>query len=101
MPLADTRDVERAVAAARTAFDEGPWPRMSAPERATHLRQLADQVRRRLPLLARLWTAQVGAPVAFAEGLVQAGEGRFDYFAKLAGSYAFEDRRPTSRGTPA
>ncbi|MFF3950666.1 aldehyde dehydrogenase [Streptomyces sp. NPDC001902] len=98
VPLADTRDVERAVAAARTAFDEGPWPRMSAHERAAHLRQLADQVRRRLPLLARLWTAQVGAPVAFAEGLVQAGQSRFDYFAKLAGSYAFEDRRPTSRG---
>ncbi|MFB7285987.1 aldehyde dehydrogenase [Actinacidiphila glaucinigra] len=98
VPLADTRDVDRAVAAARTAFDHGPWPRMPAPERAAHLRRLADEVRRRLPLLARLWTAQVGAPVAFAEGLVQAGESRFDYFAKLAGSYAFHDRRPTSRG---
>jgi acyl-CoA reductase-like NAD-dependent aldehyde dehydrogenase len=98
VPLADTRDVDRAVTAARTAFDQGPWPRMSASERAARLLRLADEVRRRLPLLARLWTAQVGAPVTFAEGLVHAGESRFDYFAKLAGSYGFDDRRPTSRG---
>ncbi|MEU4094270.1 aldehyde dehydrogenase [Streptomyces sp. NPDC026673] len=98
VPLADVRDVDHAVTAARTAFDQGPWPRMVPAERAVHLRRLADEVARRLPLLARLWTAQVGAPVTFAENLIHAGESRFDYFAELAGSYAFDDRRPTARG---
>ena len=34
-------DVDRAVAAARDAFDNGPWPRMSAAERADKLRKVA------------------------------------------------------------
>lgn len=35
-------DVDRAVAAARKAFDEGPWPRMAAKERARIIYKLAD-----------------------------------------------------------
>lgn len=98
LPLANGTDVARAVSAARTAFDAGPWPRMPASERAAHLKRFADEVRLRLPLLARLWTAQVGAPVGFARGLIHAGGNRFDYFAELAGEYEFGDRRPTRRG---
>lgn len=98
VPLADAADVDRAVNAARTAFDTGPWPRMSGAERSGYLVRLADELRKRLPLLAQLWTAQVAAPITFAEGLIHAGGSRFDYFAELAGSYRFEDRRPTARG---
>lgn len=98
LPSASGAEVEHAVAAARTAFDSGPWPRMTAPERAAYLRRFADEVRGRLPLLARLWTAQVGAPVRFAQGLIHAGEGRFDHFAELLAGYAFGERRPTRRG---
>ncbi|MER7930543.1 aldehyde dehydrogenase [Streptomyces sp. NPDC096057] len=98
LPLADDGDIDRAVASARTAFDQGPWPRMPAAERAARLERLAEEVRRRLPLLARLWTAQVAAPVTFARGLIGAGESRFDYFAQLAGTHRFADSRPTRRG---
>lgn len=98
LPLANSTEVESAVGAARLAFDAGPWPRMPAQERAAHLRSFADEVRRRLPLLARLWTAQVGAPISFAEGLIGAGESRFDHFAGLAAAYPFSERRPTRRG---
>lgn len=72
VPLANSVEVERAVVAARTAFDSGPWPRMPASERAGYLRRFADEIRARLPLLARLWTAQVGAPISFAQGLIHA-----------------------------
>ncbi len=41
VPEADAADVDRAVAAARTAFDEGPWPRMPGVERARVMRRLA------------------------------------------------------------
>ncbi|MEV4078425.1 aldehyde dehydrogenase [Nonomuraea fuscirosea] len=98
LPLANNADVERAVASARTAFDTGPWPRMPASERAAHLVRFADEVRQRLPLLAKLWTAQVGAPLLFAQRLIHAGESRFDYFADIAGTYTFSQRRPTQHG---
>ena len=39
---ASRADTQRAIAAARTAFDEGPWPRMSQAERAKILNQIAN-----------------------------------------------------------
>ncbi|HXJ73799.1 MAG TPA: aldehyde dehydrogenase family protein, partial [Candidatus Dormibacteraeota bacterium] len=42
------RDAEQAIAAARTAFDEGPWPKMRAAERASYLFKLADAIDGRL-----------------------------------------------------
>jgi phenylacetaldehyde dehydrogenase len=42
---ADPADVELAVTAARAAFDEGPWPKMSGRERARILHKAADLVR--------------------------------------------------------
>jgi acyl-CoA reductase-like NAD-dependent aldehyde dehydrogenase len=45
VPKASTADAERAVQAAREAFDEGPWPRMNAADRAAILRRAADIIR--------------------------------------------------------
>ncbi len=44
-PIAGPNDVDRAVRAARTAFDEGSWPRARAQERIRVLRRIADLVR--------------------------------------------------------
>ena len=41
VPEAREADVDAAVAAARHAFDDGPWPRMPAAERAAHMAQLS------------------------------------------------------------
>ncbi|NMA35399.1 MAG: aldehyde dehydrogenase family protein, partial [Clostridiaceae bacterium] len=38
-----TEDCEKAIQAARKAFDEGPWPKMSPRERATLLRKAGDE----------------------------------------------------------
>ncbi len=54
VPLAGAADVDRAVAAARTAFDDGEWPRWSPAERADALRRLADHLDRRAGELAEL-----------------------------------------------
>ncbi|WP_036516464.1 aldehyde dehydrogenase [Nevskia soli] len=97
-PLADQVDVDRAVAAARNAFDSGPWPGLAPAQRAVHLRALAVELRRRLPLFSRLWTAQVGAPVSFANLFVGVAPAMFDYYADLLETYAFEDRRKTAYG---
>jgi len=45
VPRADAADADAAVAAARRAFDEGPWPRMAPSERARVLRRIADLIR--------------------------------------------------------
>ncbi|HEV7812194.1 MAG TPA: aldehyde dehydrogenase family protein, partial [Leifsonia sp.] len=46
-PDAIAADVDRAVRAAREAFDHGPWPRMTPAERAGWLDKLADEMERR------------------------------------------------------
>ena len=52
---ADERDVDRAVAAARKAFDNGPWPRMSPAERQAIMRKVVEVLRRREPEIATAW----------------------------------------------
>lgn len=42
VPAGDENDIDRAVCAARAAYDDGPWPRMSAPQRARYMLRLAD-----------------------------------------------------------
>ena len=62
-PAAGPADVDRAVAAARAAVDDGPWPRLDPAERIDAVRRLADALRRaphaRWP---QLITAEMGAP---------------------------------------
>src|SRR5262249_18308317 len=55
---AQVEDVDRAIAAARTAFDDGPWPRMSHQERATWLTKIADGWTKRVPAIADTWTRE-------------------------------------------
>ena len=57
-------DMDRAVAAARHAFDHGPWPQLSPQERAGYLRRLAAALMERTDDLAHAWTRQMGNPFA-------------------------------------
>lgn len=63
---AGERDMERAVAAARRAFDEGPWPELAPAERIALVEKLADALDRRAPELAAAWSMQVGALAGLA-----------------------------------
>ncbi len=56
-------DAARAVEAARRAFDEGPWPRMSPAERKRYLHRIADGIDARLDELARWETLDMGKPI--------------------------------------
>jgi aminomuconate-semialdehyde/2-hydroxymuconate-6-semialdehyde dehydrogenase len=83
--LADAADVERAVTAARRAFDDGPWPRMSPDERGSHLTALADLIDRHADDLARLDTTDMGKPLAQARGKdVPRAAHNFRFFADYA-----------------
>ncbi|MXO58989.1 aldehyde dehydrogenase family protein [Altererythrobacter salegens] len=57
---AGNADMDRAVAAARKAFDEGPWPTMPPAERGAMLMKMADVLERRVPEIAAAWCAQIG-----------------------------------------
>lgn len=70
---ADVSDVGRAVAAARNAFDNGLWPRMTPHERAAILDKWAAALSERARELAHCWTRQMGAPFAMAQQGTTAG----------------------------
>ncbi len=65
----DARDTARAIAAARTAFDEGPWPRLRPKERAKALLRLAESIEGRKDEIVDLLVREAGSPVAFAEAM--------------------------------
>lgn len=69
VPTASRQDTMKAVAAARRAFDEGPWPRMTPQERGKYLRELASAIERRRNELAALTVAELGAPAALANAV--------------------------------
>ncbi|XP_010552639.1 PREDICTED: aldehyde dehydrogenase family 2 member B7, mitochondrial [Tarenaya hassleriana] len=58
----DSEDVNRAVSAARKAFDEGPWPRMTAYERSKILLRFADLIEKHNDEIAALETWDNGKP---------------------------------------
>jgi len=60
------QDGERAITAARTAFDDGPWPSMTAKERAAVLHRLADLVDQHADDLALLETRDSGKVIHLA-----------------------------------
>ncbi|MEV5848554.1 aldehyde dehydrogenase [Streptomyces sp. NPDC051985] len=93
VPAASPADVDAAVAAARRAFDDGPWPRLSPAERAEYLRRLREEVSKRIPEMARAFTAEVGAPTALAQGFHQNALLMLDDAATLHERVPFEERR--------
>jgi len=97
-PEAGPADIDRAVAAARDAFDNGPWPRMAPSERAAALRRVADNLTARLDEIANAWTVQVGAPISLTKKLVGQNPTLFRYYADLIENYPFVDERKRDDG---
>lgn len=91
-------DVDAAVAAARQAFDTGPWPRMAVSERGVYLRKVAALLQARLPELAEAWTAQVGAVIGFTCKASHQAPDLFNFYAGLCDTYPFIDERTRSSG---
>jgi len=81
---ASATDVDRAVAAARKAFDEGPWPSMKPGERAALIHACADQIAAHHEELAQLETLDTGKPINSARGEVFAAIGAMRYYAGWA-----------------
>lgn len=95
-------DMDRAVAAARKAFDDGPWPRMSHAERADYMRRMGAALAARGETLAHAWTGQVGMLWKATQHIGPLAQGVFERNAQLADSFPFEERMISeSSGLPA
>jgi acyl-CoA reductase-like NAD-dependent aldehyde dehydrogenase len=81
---AGVADAERAIVAARHAFDNGPWPQMKGAERAHVLRKVADLILERKYLLAEMETLESGKPLAQSLAEVEGSADLWQYAATLA-----------------
>jgi aldehyde dehydrogenase (NAD+) len=96
---AKNADMDRAVGAARQAFDKGPWPRMTHVQRAEFLRAIAEGLRGRAEQVGQLWPRESGVLHAVAKGSASECADSFDVYADLALSFPFEERaEPSARG---
>jgi acyl-CoA reductase-like NAD-dependent aldehyde dehydrogenase len=91
VPLAGLPDIDRAVAAARRAFDEGPWSTMPPAARAAVLARAAERLRAREADIAAITVEEMGCAISQSRraqtGMVAS---LFDYYAELLGSFEFE-----------
>jgi betaine-aldehyde dehydrogenase len=84
LPDAGAEDVDRAVHAARSAFDSGPWSATTAQERGRALFRLAERVRRESTRLAELESTNCGKPIVESEFDVNDVATCFEYYGGLA-----------------
>lgn len=84
-PVSTVEDVDAAVRAARTAFDEGPWPRSRAKERIGVLRRAAELVRSHADELLTLQALDNSIPLSFSTTYAMSMEAVADAFDHHAG----------------
>jgi aldehyde dehydrogenase (NAD+) len=99
VPEGSTADIDAAVAAARRAFDEGPWPRMSPEERIEVIQAFSMLYAGKLAEMAELITIEMGSPTSFAN-LAQSPAPwmQIESFLAIAREFAWEETRPGALG---
>jgi acyl-CoA reductase-like NAD-dependent aldehyde dehydrogenase len=95
---AGEQDMNRAVAAARSAFDSGPWPRLSHAERAQYLLAIAAELEKRTADVATVWPNEMGILYSMAQMYAGGMPGLYKYYAGLASRYPFEEEHRTFSG---
>jgi len=94
VPEGGARDIDRAVAAARDAFDNGPWPRTTGAERAEAMGRLLAVVQARSDELSTVISEEMGSPLSWSLlGQAMAAGMVLDEYVKLAREFAFEEER--------
>jgi aldehyde dehydrogenase (NAD+) len=88
-PQADPADMRWAIDVARTAFDEGPWPTMSRPERYRIIRQIAEGMERHEQVLSDLVVAETGTTGQLASQALSIA--MMDDFAELAMTFPLDE----------
>src|SRR5246500_5069701 len=99
VPLATAADVDAAVAAARAAFDNGPWPSTPPAERAAVIQAVVKLLEDRKDYFTHLLTAETGQPQTIIETMHWAGSmGALTFFAGAADAVKWTETRNGSYG---
>ncbi|MEE4023658.1 aldehyde dehydrogenase [Gordonia sp. PKS22-38] len=99
VPKGTTADVDRAVAAARDAFDRGPWPRTTLEERIALLRTLSEKLTAHQESIASLVTAEMGCPITLSTKMQAIGPRMLlDSFLDIAPQYQWSSIRQSVTG---
>ncbi|NBC36578.1 aldehyde dehydrogenase family protein [Novosphingobium sp. FSY-8] len=93
---ADEVDMDAAVAAARDAFDNGPWGRMQPAERIGYMKAMSAHLHARVGEVARAWTLQMGGLASFAGPMQMGSNMTFDNIIAMAEAFQFVEQRPTT-----
>lgn len=94
VPLAAAADVDAACAAARKAFDEGPWPHLTPEERQAVLAKAVELINARAEEFKHLLKLETGQPQTIVD-MMQFGAGvsGLQYYAGAADKYDWKDIR--------
>ena len=93
-PNGTRADLDRAIAAARRAFDEGPWPRTTRHDRAAVLRRLVDALEKRKEELRELLITTAAAEYVTHWVQLDKPYELLAHYADLALSFDFEATLP-------
>jgi aldehyde dehydrogenase (NAD+) len=101
VPEGTTADIDRAVDAARRAFDDGEWPRLSPEERIAAVQRFSDAYAARMMDLAEVITTEMGSPISFSQ-LAQAPAPwmMLNSFIQTAKEHVWEEERQGALGSP-
>ena len=99
VPEGSVADIDAAVAVAREAFDNGPWPRMAPSERIEIVQKLSELYSARLDDMAQVISTEMGSPISFSS-LAQAPAPwmQIEAFLGIAREFPWETRRPGALG---
>jgi acyl-CoA reductase-like NAD-dependent aldehyde dehydrogenase len=101
VPDASPADIDRAVAAARAAFDDGPWPTMTPAQRAEVLVRVSQALQARATDLADTISSENGSPKSWSlMGQVLSATMVLDTYVRLATEYEWVDKRQGALGAP-
>ena len=100
VPEGSAGDIDAAVAAARRAFDQGPWPRLTPEERIEVVQNFSNLYAARLGEMAEVISTEMGAPLSFSN-LAQAPAPwmQIEAFLGIARAYPWEETRTGVLGT--
>ena len=94
VPEGKEADVDRAVEAARKAFDEGEWPHLSPEDRIAIMQKFSEIYAARMMELAEIITTEMGSPISFSQlAQTPAPWMMLNAFLQAAREFSWEERR--------
>src|ERR1700760_1044300 len=98
VPEAQAADIDRAVTAAKEAFDNGPWRWLTHHQRAEYLRAIGAELKRRSEDIGQIWPREAGVLYSSARNGGAGAERTWNGYAALADTFEWETPAKPSAG---